>query len=80
MPHLALRECGRLAAAFVGVTSLPRIQRRRAARAAGYGQRHLGDCDPALRAVLREPRRHADLGRLQDDRPDRQHLALQRSG
>ena len=31
MPHLALRECGRLAAAFVGVTSLPRIQRRRAA-------------------------------------------------
>jgi hypothetical protein len=31
MPHLALRECGRLAAAFIGVTSLPRIQRRRAA-------------------------------------------------
>jgi hypothetical protein len=30
MPHLALRACVRLAAEFVGVLSLPRIQRRRA--------------------------------------------------
>ena len=41
MPHLALRECGRLAP-FVGVTSLPRIQRRRAAARRSYGRRHLG--------------------------------------
>ena len=53
------------------------VRRRRAARPerASGRPRH---GDPALRTLFRGPRRPADQGRLQDGRPDRRRLAVQR--
>ena len=80
MQHLRLRESVRLAAAFVGVRSLPRVRRRKAAARQAAANGALGTTILPFGRYFARPRRHADPGRLQDARPNRRHFTIQRGG